>query len=60
MAVAVAAVLLLGCALADLLLASFVWSRRQGGAGRALTVVLVAVALWALAYSGELLSSGTP
>ncbi len=58
MAVAVAAVLLLGCALADLLLASFVWSRRQGGAGKALTVVLVAVALWALAYSGELLSSG--
>ncbi len=58
MAVTVATVFLLGCAVVDLLLASFIWSRRQGGAGRALTMVLVAVALWAVAYSGELLSSG--
>jgi sigma-B regulation protein RsbU (phosphoserine phosphatase) len=44
------------CALADLVLAVFVWSRRQGGSGRALTAVLLALTLWNLAYAGELLS----
>jgi serine phosphatase RsbU (regulator of sigma subunit) len=45
------------CALADLVLALFVWSRRQGGAGRALTAVLLALMVWNLASAAELLSS---
>ena len=45
------------CALADLVLALFVWSRRQGGAGRALTAVLLALTVWNLTYAAELLSS---
>jgi serine phosphatase RsbU (regulator of sigma subunit) len=45
------------CALVDLVLSLFVWSRRQGGAGRALTAVLLALTIWNLAYAAELLSS---
>ena len=40
-----------------LILASFVWSRRRGGAGTALAAVLVSTALWSGAYAGELLTT---
>jgi len=42
------------CAIADLVMAGFVWSRRQDGAGRALTAVLLALTIWNLAYAAEL------
>jgi signal transduction histidine kinase len=35
-------------------LAAYVWRRRSGSAGAALTLVLVAVLLWAAAYAAEL------
>jgi sigma-B regulation protein RsbU (phosphoserine phosphatase) len=41
-----------------LLLTSFVWSRRRGGAGTALAAVLVSTALWSAAYAGELVTTG--
>ena len=44
------------CAICDLAMAGFVWSRRQDGAGRALTAVLLALAIWNLAYAAELLT----
>ena len=43
------------CAMCDLAMAVFVWLRRQDGAGRALTAVLLALTLWNLAYAAELL-----
>lgn len=48
------AVLLVGCTLIDLLMASFVWARRDGGSGKALAAVMVASALWAGFYAAEL------
>src|SRR6476620_767270 len=45
------------CAIGDLALAAFVWSRRQDGAGRALTAVLLALTLWNLAYAAELVAT---
>ena len=44
------------CAMCDLAMAGFVWSRRQDGAGRALTAVLLALTIWNLAYAAELLT----
>ena len=51
----VAALGMVACALADLAIAVFVWSRRQDGAGRALTAVLLALIIWNLANAAELL-----
>lgn len=45
-------------AVLSVLLASFVWSRRRGGAGRALSALLVSTALWSAAYTGELYTTG--
>ena len=51
-----AAVGVLACGLVAAGVAAFVWSRRQGGAGRALAAILVSVSLWDLAYGAELLA----
>lgn len=56
---AVLGLVFLANAVLDVLLASFVWSRRRGGAGRALTAVLVATGLWSATYGAELLTAGT-
>ncbi len=45
-------------AVLSVLLASFVWSRRRGGAGTSLSALLVATALWSAAYAGELFTTG--
>lgn len=37
-------------------LAGFVWARREGGAGRAMVVMLVSLTVWNLAYAGEILA----
>jgi PAS domain-containing protein len=57
-AVAVVGACFLLNAVLALLLTSFVWSRRRGGAGAALAAVLVSTALWSAAYAGELLTTG--
>jgi len=51
------AVAVLLCGGASAAMAAFVWSRRQGGAGRALALLLVALCVWNVGYGAELLSS---
>ena len=50
-------VVVLLCAVVAAAMAAFVWSRRQGGAGRALALLLLALAVWNVGYGAELLSS---
>ncbi len=57
MAIAVVGTCFIVDAALCLILASFVWSRRRGGAGTALAAVLVSTALWSGAYAGELLTT---
>ena len=56
---AVVAAVLGSCAVAGVALAGFVWARRDGGAGRSMAVMLLAVAVWNLAYLGEILAERT-
>lgn len=58
MRVALFAVLLVGCALLNLLNASFVWARRDGRAGQALVGAMLATTVWCLAYATEVMSTG--
>ncbi|MFV0460967.1 MAG: histidine kinase N-terminal 7TM domain-containing protein [Actinomycetales bacterium] len=51
-------VLLVGCSLVNLLLASFVGARRDGRAGQALVAVMLAATVWSLSYAAELGFSG--
>ncbi len=53
---AMMAVLLVGSALVNLLLASFVWARRAGRAGQALVWVILSATVWSLSYAVELLA----
>ena len=53
------AIVLVGCALINVFMASFVWSRREGGSGRSLAGVMVGTMIWSLAYAVEVVSSGT-
>ena len=54
MANALMAVVLVGCALLNLLMSSFVWSRREGRAGQALVGLMLATTVWCLSYAVEL------
>lgn len=52
------AVLLVGCALVNVLMASFVWARRDGGSGRSLAGAMAGTTIWSIAYALELVTEG--